>query len=806
MSRTTGTDEILCTHCGAPCRDQVVPSGDASFCCNGCRAVYELLHSTELSAYYNQQTPPGIKPVADIDTSRFAYLDDPTVQKQLISFSDGRISRVNLIIPQIHCASCIWLLENLYRLHSGISRSQVNFLRREVVLQFDQTVISLRQVVELLAKIGYEPHIRLEHFERIERHDPRKSLHLKIGVAGFCFANIMLLSFPDYLNSRELEQTAFPLVFRVTMVLLALPVFFYSAWGYFTSAWYALRSRMVNIDVPLAIGMFALFGRSIYDIVLNAGPGFLDSFSGLVFFLLLGKLFQHRTYEQLSFERDYKAYFPASITRKAGDSEVSVPVTNLRVGDRIIVRNQELIPADSILINGNGLIDYSFVTGESQPRALTSGDSVYAGGRQTGTTLELEIVKEVSQSYLTSLWNNAAFAKESARSVTSIADSFGRYFTFAVLFIATATALYWFRRDTDIAINAVTAVLIVACPCALALSSPFVLGTALRIMGRNRFYLKNTAVVETMATVDTIVFDKTGTLTTNEPEELTFVGATELTIREQALVKSLVRHSTHPVSRRIESEYPVEPLSVTDFVEESGQGISGTVAGHRIRVGRFAWLNQDGTLLKPHGHKSGTVTFLSIDGQLRGQFVMANRYRAGLDETITALKQSHNLAVLSGDNDKEKERLTSLFGESTSLTFNQSPHDKLASVRTLTDSGKRVLMVGDGLNDAGALKAATIGIAVSDNAINFTPACDGILEASQLSRLDKFIRLAKAGRQLILASIVISIFYNVVGLSFAATGHLSPLISAILMPVSSVSVILFSTIGTQLAAHRLGVR
>ncbi len=442
---------------------------------------------------------------------KFDYLDDTDTIQKLIDFKNETISSVTFYIPQMHCSSCIWLLENLYKLNPGVSQSNVNFLKKEISVKYFHSKLSLRELVQLLASIGYEPLIQLDSTE--EKKDVhRKHLYYKIGIAAFCFGNIMLLSFPEYL-SIDINDSYYRTVFAYLNLILALPVFFYSASEYFGSAYKGLRKKIVNIDFPISLGIIVLFIRSAVEVLLYNGAGYFDSMSGLVFFLLIGKLFQEKTYDTLNFERSYKSYFPLGVTVKKDGNETSVPAAKLKVGDRIIIRNNEIIPADAILFKGTGNIDYSFVTGESVPVEKVLGELVYAGGRQKGSAAELEVVKEVSQSYLTQLWNHESFNKKDESYFTTISNTVSKYFTAAVLIIAAVSALFWLQTSVHTAINVFTAVLIVACPCALALSTPFTFGNTVRIFGRNKFYLKNSSVVEDLAKINMIVFDKTGTIT-----------------------------------------------------------------------------------------------------------------------------------------------------------------------------------------------------------------------------------------------------------------------------------------------------
>ncbi|GBE30478.1 MAG TPA: HAD family hydrolase [Bacteroidetes bacterium] len=796
--------ELICDHCGLECRDDSHTLGEKVFCCAGCKKVYELLHANEMCAYYNLTDQPGVTPFADDSGLKYGYLDDPEIQKQLLEFSDGDISKITFTIPSMHCAACIWLLEKLGSLNAAISHSRVNFLQKELTVTFNHNDLSLRQLVALTASLGYEPDIKLEDINRTKRSNDHKRLYLQIGIAGFVFGNIMLLSFPEYLaRGGDIVDPGLRLIFTWISLVLSLPAVFYSGLDYLIGAWKGLANRVINLDVPIALGILSLFGRSVYEVSVGVGTGYFDSLSGLIFLLLIGKIFQAKTYDTLSFERDYSSYFPIAIIRKDDDGEKSVPVVSLKPGDRIVVRNQELIPADSILMEGAGGIDYSFVTGESQPVAKECGDVVYAGGRQIGKVIELEVIEEVSRSYLTRLWNQDSSSGDEESGTADLANSISKYFVAAVLLIAVVAFGWHAFSDVALAFQVFTAVLIVACPCALALATPFTLGTAMRIMGKHNFYLKNAGVIERMSRVNHIIFDKTGTLTNSHNVDISWQGDA-LADRDIVLIKSLIRHSTHPLSMKLFDHLPpIRSLQVDNFNEVAGKGVEGYIDGMFIRVGSSEYICP-GNAADHIDETSGI--YIEIDGAVRGLFSVQATLRPGVTSLLQKLQNKFKLSLISGDTSQDKALLTPSFSDNSTMLFNQQPIDKMNYVNLQRENDDRVLMVGDGLNDAGALKASDVGIALTGDVTSFSPACDALMDADSLSMLDRFLNFSKTSMKIIIAGFILSFLYNIAGLSFAVAGKLSPLVCAILMPLSSITVVAFSSLMTRTQARLKGFK
>ena len=619
MVQSPDKNKLICYHCGELCNDGEIHIDEKLFCCQGCRLVYELISENGLSQYYRIESKPGLRRAEGFAGS-YAYLDDDEIVGKLLDFRDSHSATITFSIPQIHCSACIWLLENLPKFHSGVRKSTVNFLKKEAFVVFSPPEIDLRQLVELLASLGYAPELNLQKAEGSGKDLPARKIWLKLGVAGFAFGNVMLLSFPEYLSGAGEIEPQFLTFFSVVNMLLSLPVLFYSASDYFRSAFAGLRNRIINMDVPISIGMLVLLIRSYAEIITGTGTGYLDSFTGLVFLLLLGKLFQQKTYDSLNFERDYKSYFPISTTILQDGRERPVAIAKIAVADRIVVRSGELIPADAILVSDKAQIDYSFVTGESRLVTKNKGEQIFAGGRLSGLAAVFEIHKKVSQSYLTQLWNNESFQQTPPAGVSSISDSVSHYFTFIVLGIAIAALLYWLPRDHAIAWNAFTSVLIVACPCALALSIPFTFGNAMRFLGRNDFILKNTTVIEKLAGISTIIFDKTGTLTNQKAASFNFheVTGNKLTPAELLAVKSLARQSTHPLSYRIYQNIDgAIGDELTDYREVEGAGIGGIISGREYKIGSAKWLGVQNDGREVKNSASGS-TGLVIDGKYRG--------------------------------------------------------------------------------------------------------------------------------------------------------------------------------------------
>lgn len=788
-------ESTKCFHCGNECDTKTITVQEKFFCCNGCKTVYEIFSENDLTCYYDFQNNPGAVP--EEIQGKYDFLENEAIVDKLLEFNDGSMHVVNLYIPHIHCSSCIWILENLHKLQKNISSSQVDFPKKTVRITYNSDIISLKKIVLLLSSIGYEPYISLEDYE-VGKKKVDRSLIYKLGIAGFAFGNVMFLSFPEYFEVSGFWLERYKGIFRWLMFLFSLPVVFYAAQDYFISAYKGLRSKILNIDIPIALGVLVLFIRSSIEIIFDLGTGFFDSLTGLVFFLLLGKFFQQKTYNFLSFERDYKSYFPIAVTRiSSKGEEENVQIYDIEKGNRLLIRNQELIPVDGILINGDANIDYSFVTGEAVPVLKKSGDKIFAGGKQLSGVIEMEVLTSVSQSYLTQLWSNDVFQKDKNSSFKTLTDSISQHFTLTILIIAFVAATFWLFYDASKALNVFTAVLIIACPCAIALAAPFTLGNMLRILGKKKIYLKNATVIEQLAAIDSIIFDKTGTLTTSKENQIDYKGNT-LSSEEKSVLKSVLRASNHPLSRMLYDSLTEETILISNFKEYTGKGIEAKYEQLNIKIGSSSFVKN-----KKEEINLDTSVHISINDEYKGKYIFKNAYRKGMEGLFSELNSNYNLAVVSGDNEGEKKYLEELLPNGTSFLFNQKPEDKLTYVEQLQAKGNSVVMIGDGLNDAGALAQSNVGIALSENINVFSPACDAILDASKFNKIGSYIRASKKAIQIIKYSFILSLCYNLIGLYFATTGQLKPVIAAILMPLSSISIVLFTTIATNLLGKKI---
>jgi Cu+-exporting ATPase len=776
-------DAAVCRHCGDSCGPAATRTSDGIFCCAGCASVFGLLAAHQLTGFYTCDVRPGRsqKAAASRAPDRFAVLDDPVVASRLVVERDG-MARTTLQVPALHCASCLWLLEQLWRFDPGITRSEANLLDRTATVEFRSNATSIRRIAEQLAALGYEPVI---DGEGAAAREPlvRRSLYLKLGVAGFAFGNVMLFSIPRYANGAPLEP-AFQRLFDSLNVAFALPVLLYSASEFFRPAWQALRRRSMTLDVPIALGLAVLFARSVFEIATATGEGFLDSFTGLVFFLLIGRLFQRKAFDAIDFDRTMRSFLPLSVTVHRASEISLVRVETLRAGETIVVRPGEVVPADAVLLDAPGRIDYAFVTGEQTPVAATAGSVVHAGGRVVEGTMRLSVIRPVSQSRLAQLWSHPVFETPKRHWLDGVLAGFGWWFTVSAIALAAGGAIYWWP-DAGKAATVATAVLIIACPCAFTLAAPITLGTAMGVLGRAGVYLKQPAVALDLSRVDTVVFDKTGTLTTNAADAR--VDAPTLDADALSLVQQLAAQSVHPVSRAIAGRaHHTRPIAVT--AEVAGGGIAGEVDGHAVVLGSAAFVGARTGHAPPDG---AATVWASIDGGTPHAIHLTASDRSQMRAAVADIAAGRETWLLSGDHEVETSRWAQLFGHR--VRFRQSPQDKLAAIRERQRAHRRVLMVGDGLNDAGALAAADVGIAVSDDTACLVPACDAIVRGERLPDLPRVLRYARRARQVIVLCFLVSLVYNALGLAFALAGWLTPLVTAILMPVSSLTIVGLST-------------
>ena len=786
---------MQCTHCGESCLNHDYKKEDLIFCCNGCLQVYNMLRENNLSTYYNLNDKPGQKITLDIN--KWAFLDSPEIKQRLTIFSDDVFEKVVFQIPQIHCSSCIWLLERLYKLNPFIKHTEVDFISKEIEVAYIKDKIELSDIAFLLESIGYKPKLNVENNAIKQTSD--HSAILKLVVAGVCFGNIMLLSFPEYFGLSE-SEAGFRSFFNKLSLLLSIPVVFYSAQDYIKTAFQGLKGRNIDINFPIALGIIALFIRSIYDVLVLNQAGYFDSLTGFVFFLLISKYLQTRTFKNLSFNNSLNNFFNLSVCRLNKEERDYVVLDEVQQGDELIYSNQDVISVEGELISETAIFDYSFISGESRAVAKKKGDKIYLGGRVLSDEVHLKVQQIIDDTSISKLWkklNAQQFKTSKIYLEEEKINRFSRYFIVAILLIAIAVTIAWIFIDSSRAFEIFTSILIVACPCALAIASPIIYSTAAKILSRKGFFVGHSSDLQSFNGVDTIIFDKTGTLTNKEMFDICYEGE-NLNKDMASKLNAMCQRSTHPLAYAISEflqKFECTKLEINEFEEVRGKGMKAQFEDDFVLLGSASFLD-----ISDDSEEKLSLVYLKKNDEYFGKFMINNLERENLETLFNDLEQKYILKLLSGDRAGLKSYWSKYFHEENIL-FEQSPEEKLNEIEKLKESKHRVLMIGDGLNDSLAMKKSDFSIAVIEESGMFNPACNGIILGKNLSHLNSYISFSNALKNLVNLSLFISLLYNIIGLLFAVLGLLKPFVAAILMPLSSLSILIIALLGSQILSH-----
>ena len=658
-----------------------------NFCCYGCATLSDVVSNIKN---------------APLDVSlKYKQLDLKETFNQVVDYQNDTIYKIGISLPAIHCSSCIELLEDLPSFYDGIISSTVNFEHKRCTVTANKT-LPLSFVSQLLQDIGYPPQISISEKQKETEKKVNTTNLIKLAVAGFCFGNIMLFSMPHYFGLNVSEDSFFSSLFSTLSVILSIPVVFYAGREYLSSAYRALAAGKSHLNIPISIGILSLFGWSLYEIFSGRGIGYLDSLAGLIFFLLAGKWFQHKVYDQVSYHRSVQEFIPLVVRKKEEDSFSWMRIDNLQKGDVVVVRNNETIPVNGKMEKGIGLVDYSFITGEELPESVNSGQLVYAGGCQKSGEIHVKLEEQPSLEKLWSTWSSQS-TKEFQNHWT---NGISKYFTITVLAVAVIAAVIWSFRDVHQALFVFSSVLIVACPCALALSAPFTYGNILRVFSKNQFFVKEVNAISTLSEVNHIVLDKTGTITEKNSSNVVFIG-NALSQETSDMFYTLAHQSNHPLSMSIvESIKNARTLDLSYFEEVPGKGLQGVIDGKHVKLGSSQWVT---------GQKSNvTSVYASVNDQVYGHFQIQTQYRSGLKNVLDKVAKFTKISILSGDNDSELSNLKKLFPGFNSLKFNLNPEQKALEISRL-QKDEKVLMIGDGMNDSNAIASGDLGVAITEN-------------------------------------------------------------------------------------------
>ena len=785
-----------CDHCGLPVpRALYEPQSEHQFCCAGCRTVFEVIHAEGFEAYYAlRDALPGQQ--ADAVRASFEEFDDPAFVQQYCSPRPDGVLATELYLEGVHCSACLWLIEKSLSRISGVGEAKLNFARARLSLVWRPDERPLSEIARRLAALGYPPHPARGGTEDVKRQEERR-LFIRLGVAGAVAGNVMLMAFALYGGWFSGMDEGHRQFFRVMSLLASIPAVVYAAGPFFKSAWSGLKSGVLHMDLPISIGIIAGFAGGVVNTLRGHGEVYFDSVTALIFLLLVGRLLQLRQQRRASESSELLyALAPSSARRLDADGVAHrVPLEALRVGDRVEVKAGERVPTDAVVVEGESAVDMSLLSGESMPVSVRRDEPVWGGTTNLQDDLIVRVTHGIEASRVGKIADMVVEAGEHRAPVVQLADRVAGYFVGVVLLVGLGTFAAWSVINPQLAVDHAIALLIVSCPCALGLATPLAITAAIGKAARRGILARSGAALEVLGSLErgTIFFDKTGTLTHGRLDVVRFEGPDWL----RPMVAAAERDSTHPVGRALRRaldgegrRYRAEHIEVV-----SGGGLKARIDGRDVVIGspKFvgsqALYNQQLQANVARWSEEGlTPVWVAVDGRVRGEVALADRIRSEAKACLTALQaRGFEVSILSGDHPAVARSVGMQLGLPAERCWGGlSPEDKLARVQACEGP---VVMVGDGVNDAAALAAATVGVAVHGGAETCFAAADVFLQRPGIATLGDLVYGARQTTRTIRTNVVFSLVYNVFGATLAVGGGLNPLVAAVLMPISSLVVV-----------------
>lgn len=793
--------DVACSHCGLPVPSGLIQeSASEQFCCHGCSAAFQVIRGCGLERYYHvrDQAATSFSSVKSTG-KRYREFDDPLFASLYVKTGADGSSQVELYLEGVHCAACVWLVERLPAVVSGVIEARLDPRRALVRIAWDPSRASLSRIACVLDSLGYAPHPAREAGARsLRRIDDRRAL-IRMGVAGACAGNVMLLALALYSGAFDSMEAQYQQLFRWASMAISLVSVTWPGSVFFRGALAAIRTRTAHLDLPIAIGLGAGAIWGVVNTIRGTGEIYFDSVAVLVFALLVGRAIQHR---QQRWSADAVELLfsltPSSVRKVEADAILEVPVEAIRELDLVEVQAGDSIPADGVIEVGFSSVDQSLLTGESVPVSVSPGAQVCAGAVNLSGPLRVRVSATGEATRVGRLMKMVEEGTRRRAPIVRLADRFASWFVIAMLLLAAITAAAWSFIDPSRAIDNAAALLIVTCPCALGLATPLAITVAVGRAARRGILIKGGDAVQVLSGRGIMFLDKTGTLTQGRMSMIRWYGPEEC----KPLVASLESESSHPIARALVRDLSHSGgLKATDIIQLTGGGITGLVDSQMVTIGSSLFVRARVDREEPHIAEAEslciaeglTPVLIGIDGRITAVAGLGDPLREDAAAAVRSLADSGwDVRILSGDHPAVVAAAARSLGlRPNSATGGATPEEKLRAITDAAGHGP-VAMVGDGVNDAAALAAATVGIAVRGGAEASLAAADVYLSKPGLTPIVDLVHASRRTLNVIRTNLAASLFYNALAASLAVTGLINPLIAAVLMPLSSLTVLTLS--------------